>query len=329
MQARKRSFPSSAWISAETAPRETSAPSFGWAGQDRDDAELVARRVAELVREDRDDLRRPEELVLEVDEALRAPEGAPVRLEHAEVALRQRDEDALGNRPHDLQLDVPLRLLRHGLGETLLARAAPAKPEVVATSVTAGPSIRIAASCQPTEPRDGCFGRVERVTAVERQVDAADERHLVVDQDDLLVMRVLEPDARVGLGLDARPAREHLHVRLHVPLGRPKDGKRGALPDEQAHVDAACDVREEVAEHDGILLPREVELGREAPAEEVDVRPGAGDRLGDRGQVRRPVDQHLDAVACAGLEGRAAREAELVRVEGVLPAHLAKPAPVM
>ena len=89
------------------------------------------------------------------------------------------------------------------------------------------------------------------------------------------------------------------------------------------------DVREEVAEHDGLLLPREVELRREAPPEEVDVRPGTGDRLGDRRQVRRPVDQHLDPVAGARLEGRAVREPELVRVEGVLPAHLAKPTPVM
>ena len=39
-------------------------------GQQDEDAEVVARRVLQLVREDRDDLRRPEELVLEVDEAL-------------------------------------------------------------------------------------------------------------------------------------------------------------------------------------------------------------------------------------------------------------------
>ena len=39
-------------------------------GKQQDDSEVVARRVAELVREDLDDLGRPQELVLEVDELL-------------------------------------------------------------------------------------------------------------------------------------------------------------------------------------------------------------------------------------------------------------------
>ena len=157
----------------------------------------------------------------------------------------------------------------------------------------------------------------------------ADERHLVVDHDDLLVVRVLEAHARVRLCLDVGPAREDLHVRLDVPLRRPEHAERRALPHEEADVDPPGDVREQVAEDDRLLLPGEIELGREAPAEEVDVRLRAGDRLGYSREVRRAVDEHLDAVPGTRLEGRAGREAEPVRVERVLPADLAEPAPVV
>ena len=111
-------------------------------------------------------------------------------------------------------------------------------------------------------------------------------------------------------------------------VGR-KTGNRRSLPHEQAHVDTPGDVREQVAEDDRLLLPGEVQLGREAPAEKVDVRLRAGDRLGDGGEVGRAVDEHLDAVPGARLEGRAAREPELVSVEGVLPADLAEPPPMV
>ena len=105
-------LPSSTSIRAETAPRETSAPSFGRAGRSRDDAEVVARWVAELVGEDPDhDLRRPEELVLEVD----GPLGRAQRAQCTTRATLNSPwgidlEHSLGDRAHDLQLDIARRL---------------------------------------------------------------------------------------------------------------------------------------------------------------------------------------------------------------------------
>ena len=171
----------------------------------------------------------------------------------------------------------------------------------------------------------GVLRGVEWVTTVERQVDAADERHLVVDHDDLLVVRVLEPDARVGLCLDLRRTGEDLHVRLDLPLRRPEDGDRSSLPHEQPHVDTTGDIRKQVPEDDGLLLPGQVQLGRKAPAEKVHVGLRAGDRVGDGGEIGRAVDQDLDAVPASRLECRPAREPELVSDEDMLPADLAEP----
>jgi len=70
--------------------------------QHDDEAERVGRRPAQLVGEDRDDLRRPQELALEVDEPLRAAQGAGVGLEDAEVAARKGVVDALRDGPEEL-----------------------------------------------------------------------------------------------------------------------------------------------------------------------------------------------------------------------------------
>ena len=74
-----------------------------------------------------------------------------------------------------------------------------------ATSATAGPSIRAATSCQPTRAGLG-GGRVEAVAGLRGQVDAADERDPVVDDDRLLVVAVQGALVRVERALDARPS---------------------------------------------------------------------------------------------------------------------------
>ncbi len=48
------------------------------------------------------------------------------------------------------------------------------------------------------------------ISSVQREVDAADERDAVVDDDRLLVVAVHEADARVELAVDLVPAAEPL-----------------------------------------------------------------------------------------------------------------------
>src|SRR4029079_15185214 len=55
------------------------------AGQHQDHSELVGWRRSEQLREDLDNLARPEELVLEVDEGASRPESPDVRLQDREV----------------------------------------------------------------------------------------------------------------------------------------------------------------------------------------------------------------------------------------------------
>src|ERR1035437_8433200 len=84
------------------------------------------------------------------------------------------------------------------------------------TSATAGPRSREATSCQPIRP-PRTLGRVIKITAEVRQVDAADKRELVVDHDELLVVAVHRALVRVQRGLDPRPA--HADARRGVNTG--------------------------------------------------------------------------------------------------------------
>jgi hypothetical protein len=92
-------------------------------GQQHDDAEVVARRLAQLAREDRDELRRPEELALEIDEALRRAQRAHVALGDGELSERQSLVYALGHGAHELRLHTarprrgPVRLRRSVVGK--------------------------------------------------------------------------------------------------------------------------------------------------------------------------------------------------------------------
>jgi len=75
-------------------------------GQEDDDAEVVARRLAQLVLEDPDDLRRPQELVLEVDQVLGLAQRADVALEDRELAAREHPVGALRHRAGELHRRV-------------------------------------------------------------------------------------------------------------------------------------------------------------------------------------------------------------------------------
>ena len=107
-----------------------------------------------------------------------------------------------------------------------------------ATSATAGPRIRTAASCQPTLPWARCRGVSIRVAAVEGEVDPADEGDAVVDDDRLLVVRVECADARVRLALDGRLGAELLAHQPDVRTRGPEEADGRTTPEENADIDA-------------------------------------------------------------------------------------------
>ena len=170
-----------------------------------------------------------------------------------------------------------------------------------AMSATAGPSMRVATSCQPTAARAGWMGGVEPVAGFGGQVDPADERDPVVDHDRLLVVameRALvaverdlhlrvpreavahcarRPSARVGRVAAARRPRRARGRRRAPRAPRGGRGGRRARPSRTSAND-----------------------GREVPAGKVDVRAGAEQFLGHRRQGLGAVDQARRPIAAGG-----------------------------
>ena len=223
------------------------------------------------------------------------------------------------DRPHDLRLDVTDLVGHVGSRQELTPRPVPAETEVlvdVRDGRTLDPNGRVVPP--DSSPRD-MRRRVPRVAAVEGEVDAADEGDSPVDHDHLLVVAVREPGAAVRVRLDPRVPRERVEHLAHLPLGGLEHRNGSTLPGEDAYVDPLSQLGEQVAHHHRLLLSREMELGGEEPARQMDVRLRARELRGDRGERFRAVHEHVEPVPWP--RGKASvRVRELGRVESVLPA---------
>ena len=130
--------------------------------------------------------------------------------------------------------------------------------------------------------------RVVGITPVEREVDAADECHAVVDHDRLLVVTVRRAGARVESALDLRVARQCLLHFAHVSTRRPERGDRRSLPEQHAHVDPLGQLGEQDPDDQRLLFAAQRELGREKPPREVDMRRGGRHLRAIRGSASAP-----------------------------------------
>ena len=102
---------------------------------------------------------------------------------------------------------------------------------------------------------------VAAVAAEARQVDAADERHSIVDDDRLLVMAMKRPFARVQSAGD-RPRPPELVAHAADGSARwPEDGNRRTRPEEHAHVDAPCRLGQKIPQDDGRPESRNTKSG--------------------------------------------------------------------
>ena len=137
---------------------------------------------------------------------------------------------------------------------------------------------------------------VETVARLGGEVDPADERDAVVDDDRLLVVAMHRPLLRVERALDLRVADEAIAHLPHVLARRAEERQGCARPHQHANVDALRQLTEQVAEHDWLALALERKVGREVPPGQVDVRLGGAQCLRDRRQCLRAVDEDLDRV---------------------------------
>ena len=193
-------------------------------------------------------------------------------------------------------------------------------------SATAGPRRRAAASCQPSDPRAGCCGRVEPVATEEAEVDPPDESEVAVHDHELLVVAVHRPLAVVEGVDDLRPARELLPCLAYLAPRGVEERKRRAGPGEDPHLDPRGRLGQELAQGRPALA--HPQLGREVPAREPDTGARGRDGLRNRLQRFRAVHEHVDRVPFP--RGRVACSPAARRsVEYVQPAEPCQPPPVV
>src|ERR1700750_961927 len=99
------------------------------------------------------------------------------------------------------------------------------------------------------------------VAGLRREVDAAHEGDSIVDHDRLFMVAVQRPLASVQRALDAR-ARSQLVVHLpYFATRRAEERKRRPGPYEDTHVNGLGQLRKEIAQDDGLVVPEERETG--------------------------------------------------------------------
>ena len=262
--------------------------------EDDHDPELVARRVAQLVREQVDDLGRPQELVLEVHEPLRTADRAHVALEDPEVPGGDGVVHALGDRPDDLDGVLAGRGRRVGRPlQRLAGQLAPAQREVIVHVGDRRPA-QAGADVVPAEaPARWMVARVEAIARVIGHVDATHERDLAVDDHRLFVVAMEGMLARVGLAADPGAAGQLLDPFAHLLAGGVKGGHGRTRPHEHSDVDPLGGLGQQLSQRDAPRAAHQLEIRRDVPPSHVDVVARVLDRLGDGGKRVRPVDQHV------------------------------------
>ena len=166
-------------------------------------------------------------------------------------------------------------------------------------------------------------GAVVPVAFERGEVDAAHERQLAVDDDDLLVVAVHEVLAVVQRTLHRAVADELVTRLLDHGARRVERAQRRTGPHQQPHVDALGRLREQVAEGGRAGLAAESEVRRAVPTGDVHGRLRTLDGLLHRTQRRHPVDEDGRLVAAAHL-GSWRPPAASLRLHHVVPADPAQ-----
>ena len=257
----------------------SSWPFFGFRRQHHDHAEVVARRVAQLVHEHRDELGRPEELALEVDQPLGRAQSPQVALQDPEVAARERAVDVARNRAHDLQLDVSGGSGRLRKLELLPRHLAPAQREVRG-DVGDGRALEARGRVVPAEPlrapdaRDRRAGRPRARSGRSRRRTRRCRRRSRASRDGSASA------ARARRGRSGSAFRRRARRSPRAP--RAADGwKSGSGAPAQARTRTSTRSAASASTSRSVS-PAELELGREVPARQPDVRARGLDLTDDR-----------------------------------------------
>jgi hypothetical protein len=211
-----------------------------------------------------------------------------------------------------------------------LARQLPPAEREVILDVGEGGAAQACADVMPAEPAPGrMVARVEPVAGVVGHVDAADERDFAVDDHRFLMMAVERVLARIDLTADPRATDQVVDALSHLLARGVKRRHRRARPHEHLDVDPLGRLGQQLAEYPRPLAPDELEVRRDVPPGDVDVVAGVLDRVRDRRERLRAVDEHVERAAGAG-RGGARRPQPVVRGrERPTPAEAAEAPPML
>ena len=137
---------------------------------------------------------------------------------------------------------------------------------------------------------------VEAVARERRQVDAAHEGGLAVDDRDLLVVAVKRPLPLVERHPDGRALDEPVTRFPDLRTIRTEERQRRSCPGEDANLDPLGGSRQQLAQRLRAVATQP-EVGREEPACDPDVRARALDRVRELGEGLGAVDVHVQTVA--------------------------------
>lgn len=137
---------------------------------------------------------------------------------------------------------------------------------------------------------------VEAITRLRGEVDPADERHAVIDDDRLLVMAMHRPLFRIERALDLGGCGQLLSNPPHLTSGGTEERKGSTGPDQHPDLDAFGQFREEIPKDYVLAVALECEIRRKVPARQMNVRARSSELLRDRRQGLLAVDENVNRI---------------------------------
>ena len=224
--------------------------------------------------------------------------------------------------------DLSDRLLGSDRRQRLVGDFVPPHAEVLG-NVGDGGSFEERAGVVPADAR-ACHvvAGVVTIAGFGGEIDAADERHPIVDHDRLLVMTVHRPLAPIETALNLRAVDQTVAHRPHRTARGTEQRQRSTRPDEDANLHAFGKLSEQISKHLGRMPTHERKVRREIPARQMNMRPGLLELRSDPEKGFRSVDQNLHTVPFTGWR-IASRPAAGRSIESELPLNPSQPPPVV
>jgi hypothetical protein len=137
---------------------------------------------------------------------------------------------------------------------------------------------------------------VEAITRLRGEIDSADERHSIIDDNRLFVMAVHRPFLRIQCALDLRRHTQLLPNPPHLASGGTEERKGSAGPDQHADIDALGQVRQEIPKDYLLAVALECEVGRKVPPRQMNVGARSSEFLRDRWKGLLTVDENVNRI---------------------------------